>query len=121
MGRTANEARPMLRAVRRFLLGLPLAFPPVLLAAAAREANASIAFAPSAAGIWAPITSAPVPSPRLASTTLRNGSELLIWAGARAKDKYDTTYYHDGARYNPATDTWAPLPIGARYALATDT
>lgn len=47
------------------------------------------------------------------------GSEMLVWGGAEATG----VWFADGARYNPATDTWAPMSnLGApsaRYAFST--
>lgn len=97
---------------------------------------------------WRPMSTVRAPSPRVPGAAIWTGSEMLVWAGARAQDRYDTTYYHDGARYDPRTDTWTPLPTagapgfqvsyetawtgrdflvwgafvgGARYAPATNT
>lgn len=48
------------------------------------------------------------PSPRIAPFAAWTGTELIVWAGATA----DPAMPSDGARYDPATDTWR--------AMATD-
>ena len=46
------------------------------------------------------------PSARRFHTAIWTGSELIIWGGVG----YDyRTPLANGARYNPATDTWSPL------------
>lgn len=64
-----------------------------------------------ATGIWLPIsTGANVPAPRRSATAVWTGSEMIVWGGAKTFASRDTDYFSDGARYEPATDTWTPLP-----------
>ncbi len=58
---------------------------------------------------WKPIASQGEPSPRIDATAVWTGSELLVWGGY-AKPLYGPGALQDGARYDPATDTWTPLP-----------
>jgi hypothetical protein len=51
----------------------------------------------------APISSVNAPSPRVLHSAVWTGTEMLVWGG------HDGVRKNDGARYNPATDTWAPL------------
>ena len=53
-----------------------------------------------------------VPSLREDEVGVWTGSEMLIWGG-------NTTPYPstDGARYNPATDTWTPMSKNAQPAF----
>jgi len=55
---------------------------------------------------WRPMSTDGAPSPRRFHTAIWTGSELIIWGGVN----YDfTTPLYNGARYDPATDTWSPL------------
>jgi N-acetylneuraminic acid mutarotase len=57
---------------------------------------------------WTPLPSAGAPSPRVGQTAVWTGSEMIVWGGARSLD--DETGLDDGARYNPTTNRWTPLP-----------
>ena len=48
------------------------------------------------------------PSPRTGHTAIWTGAEMIIWGG-RIGPAY--TWLNDGARYNPATDTWQALSV----------
>jgi len=55
---------------------------------------------------WQPLSMANAPSPRSRATAVWTGTEMIVWGGE------DTTTFaslNDGARYNPATDTWEPI------------
>ncbi len=53
---------------------------------------------------------------RYEHTAVWTGQEMIVWGGMEAVG----AYYNDGSRYNPATDTWAPVSSvgapGARHA-----
>ena len=51
-------------------------------------------------GAWSPIRSG-VPEARAYHTAVWTGSEMLVWGGSG--------FLSTGGRYNPATDTWAPM------------
>jgi N-acetylneuraminic acid mutarotase len=58
---------------------------------------------------WRPISATSGLAPRMESTAIWTGSEMIVFGGV------DTTRpgwlsYGDGARYDPFTDTWTPLP-----------
>lgn len=42
------------------------------------------------------------------------GGEMLVWGGSSREGDGPAEYFKDGARYNPATDTWTPISkVGA--------
>ncbi|HEV8700923.1 MAG TPA: thrombospondin type 3 repeat-containing protein [Candidatus Polarisedimenticolia bacterium] len=72
------------------------------------------------ADTWAPISGLGAPSRRHDHTAVWTGSEMIIWGGYSvilsgfSCQNITTTYYNNGARYNPSTDTWTPTSmIGA--------
>ena len=70
-----------------------------------------------AANTWSTMSNVGAPAIRLAFAAVWTGTELVVWGGY-----HPSTFvrYADGARYDPATDTWTPLPAlgapSARYA-----
>jgi hypothetical protein len=61
-------------------------------------------------GEWKPTAvSGHTPSPRALATAVWTGSVVVVWAGG---DATDTADYKDGARYDPATDTWLDMAEG---------
>ena len=55
---------------------------------------------------WVPTsTGLGVPGIRLLHTALWTGTEMMIWGGLH----YYSTYYNDGAKYDPGTDEWTPI------------
>jgi N-acetylneuraminic acid mutarotase len=54
------------------------------------------------------------PSPRNAHTAVWTGSEMIVWGGFGP----GSTYLGTGGRYNPATDTWAPVKTDATSPTA---
>lgn len=57
---------------------------------------------------------------RFLHTAIWTGEEMVVWGG-QAYENGSTVYYNDGARYNPATDTWTmlasvPSNIQGRFA-----
>ncbi len=56
---------------------------------------------------WTSISYEDAPSPRENHTAIWTGTEMIVWGG---QDGQTFDGLNDGARYNPATDTWTPLP-----------
>jgi hypothetical protein len=66
---------------------------------------------PLSSGSWHDIANGPLSFRTLVASTW-TGRELLVWGGVDG-----TTFFDDGAAYDPATDTWrtlAPAPSGGR-------
>jgi hypothetical protein len=60
---------------------------------------------------WKSMSTEGAPSKRRFHTSIWTGKELIIWGGAGFDYR---TPLEDGARYDPATDTWTPIsPINA--------
>jgi N-acetylneuraminic acid mutarotase len=57
---------------------------------------------------WIPLPAAGAPKPRVGHTTIWTGSEMIVWGGINPFE--DSTVLMDGARYNPASNTWKALP-----------
>jgi hypothetical protein len=57
---------------------------------------------------WTAISTTGAPAPRRDMAYVWTGTELVIWGGISAVA--GATVLSDGARYDPATDTWTPLP-----------
>ncbi len=55
---------------------------------------------------WQPISAVNAPAPRFDAPTVWTGSEIVVWGGRGAESAYGLD---SGARYNPATDVWAPM------------
>jgi hypothetical protein len=67
-----------------------------------------------ASGSWRPTSSLYAPAGRWFHAAVWTGTEMIIWGGTA--DGF--TELADGARYNPATDTWTPLstsPLAPRW------
>src|SRR5439155_1265141 len=58
---------------------------------------------------WTTTSTANAPSSRTWHTAVWTGSEMLVWGGA---DNQSYPYSDDGGRYDPATDSWAPISSG---------
>ncbi|MEP6712208.1 MAG: hypothetical protein ABJA37_07330 [Ferruginibacter sp.] len=56
---------------------------------------------------WQNISSAAVPSPRDNDVIIWTGTEMIVWGGYIYNAGF--TYFNDGAKYNPATNTWTPM------------
>ena len=57
---------------------------------------------------WRSISSVGAPSPRRNMAYAWTGTEFFVWGGIEALS--GGAILTDGARYDPATDTWTPLP-----------
>ncbi len=54
---------------------------------------------------WAPISTMGAPAARGEHTAIWTGSQMIVWGG---KNFNTSTFFNDGGRYNPTTDSWAP-------------
>lgn len=59
---------------------------------------------------WTPMSTVNAPSPRRDMAYVWTGSEFIVWGGIEALS--GGTVLTDGARYDPATDTWTPMAGG---------
>ena len=64
---------------------------------------------------WTPVASKGAPKGRFNHQTFWTGSRMVVWGGTRYDVDPTTTglttnYLSDGGVYDPASDTWAPLP-----------
>lgn len=63
---------------------------------------------------WTSLSTQSAPQARYCASVAWSGSEMLVWGGvddAQASSYDDPRrYLGTGARYNPTTDTWAPIP-----------
>ena len=57
---------------------------------------------------WSNITATGAPSARCRHSTVWTGTEMLVWGGQR-NNVTTQTVTNNGARYNPATDTWTAM------------
>ncbi len=55
---------------------------------------------------WTPMSGQSAPAPRANALHVWTGDELIVWGGG---EKYVDMTFVDGARYDPATDTWTPI------------
>jgi N-acetylneuraminic acid mutarotase len=62
---------------------------------------------PCADDSWRPIPSGAPPDARQSHTAVWTGSEMIVWGGFSEALNVNT-----GARYDPATDSWAPTSLG---------
>ncbi len=53
---------------------------------------------------WQPTSTTGAPSNRCEHTAIWTGSEMIVWGGGNDSD--GSTYFNDGGRYDPVTDTW---------------
>ncbi len=54
---------------------------------------------------WTPTATANAPSARVGHTAVWTGEKLIIWGGRNG-----STFFSDGAIYDPSSNTWTPLP-----------
>ncbi|RKH78008.1 hypothetical protein D7Y27_20325 [Corallococcus sp. AB004] len=59
--------------------------------------------------VWSAISTKGAPSPRIGHTAVWTGSKMVIWGGTSPTCGSGGGVCSDGAAYDPATDTWAPL------------
>ncbi len=63
---------------------------------------------------WTPISMDNAPTARSFYGIVWTGNEMILWGGANYEFQFPEGYFMavdqaDGARYNPATDTWTPI------------
>jgi hypothetical protein len=56
---------------------------------------------------WMAVTAAGAPDARRFHTAVWTGTEMIIWGGRISA--VTISYFNDGGRYNPATDSWADV------------
>ena len=67
------------------------------------------------ANAWTPIATTNQPAARIDHTAVWTGSEMIVWGGRT--NFGNQIVFGNGARYNPANDTWLPVStIGAPSA-----
>ncbi len=64
---------------------------------------------------WTAMSGENSPSPRRGALHVWTGTELIVWGGG---DRFARSAFTDGARYNPATDTWTPIAATELRAFA---
>lgn len=55
---------------------------------------------------WDFVTPVGAPSPRMGHTATWTGTEMIVWGG---RGKSASEFYNDGARYDPATNSWTSM------------
>ncbi|MCS6800260.1 MAG: hypothetical protein NZ898_17355, partial [Myxococcota bacterium] len=60
-------------------------------------------------GVWTRLPSEGAPSPRYDHAMVWTGRYVVIWGGERRHEDDSMRYLGDGARYDPATNTWLPM------------
>ncbi|HJQ98998.1 MAG TPA: hypothetical protein VJ826_11845 [Candidatus Polarisedimenticolaceae bacterium] len=77
------------------------------------DAAASLTCAPD--DTWDGGLTVDPPTRRIGHAAVWTGSELIIWGGM-FEQLPTRSYFSDGKRYDPATDTWTPLPASPLQA-----
>ena len=62
-----------------------------------------------ASDAWTPASSTNAPSPRSFTSAVWTGSEVIVWGGCDGGMPACGGVKGDGARYDPAADTWTPV------------
>ena len=57
---------------------------------------------------WTPMSTSNAPPPRMQPTAVWTGEEMIVFGGVTIDEEWISK--NTGGRYNPATDTWTPLP-----------
>lgn len=69
-------------------------------------ADAGVVDAGPADARWTAMSTTGAPSPRQHASAVWTGTHLIVWGGGSLEDG---EWRSDGARYDPATDTWTPM------------
>jgi len=77
------------------------------------DTNTGGRYNPSTDSWIATSTGANVPSKRELATGVWTGSEMVVWGGATG-DRFANPM-NAGGRYDPTTDSWAPISMGAHF------
>ncbi len=67
---------------------------------------------------WTAVSTTNAPSPRFSHTAVWTGSEMIVWGGDGTSDGTPGPL-DSGGRYDPKTNTWAPLPSQTPRRLHT--
>ncbi len=59
---------------------------------------------------WRKMSSKDAPPPREDASAIWTGRELIVWGGVIRDAEGERHQVASGGRYDPATDTWSPLP-----------
>jgi hypothetical protein len=60
---------------------------------------------------WRPMSQAGAPGSRSVHSAVWTGTEMIVWGGQILITPRTAQTVSDGARYDPASDTWAPIAI----------
>jgi N-acetylneuraminic acid mutarotase len=65
-----------------------------------------------ATGTWTAMPLAGAPAARSGATAIWTGSEMIVWGGLQVSGGFPPIIFlfNSGARFNPANNTWTPLP-----------
>ena len=58
---------------------------------------------------WASMTSGQAPAPRTGHSAVWTGKEMIVWGGWGQPRGKPSGFFNDGARYNPALNSWTPI------------
>jgi hypothetical protein len=58
---------------------------------------------------WTSVSGVGAPSPRAAHSAIWTGAEMIVWGGQGRRENGVPVALGDGARYDPAMDTWTPV------------
>lgn len=71
------------------------------------EVNSGARYTP-ATNTWSALSATNAPAGRVLNSATWTGTEMIVWGGQTLNG---SSYFNDGARYNPTTDTWITTNI----------